>query len=268
MLAGELANFFAYVFSPPTLVTPLGSFSSLVLTVMFSHLFTSDNLNVFGALGCLLAISGLSTMVLTVPEEQSVASVLEVWELAKKPGFVTYVAAVFLVLATLTCHAAPSHGSSNVLIYSSISAMVGALSIMAAKGLAIAVRLTLSGSNQFGHGLTYFFPLVIAASLLIQQNYTNKALDIFKGGLVIPINYIVFNVTTIAGYLILFQVSQTVVEVGSELCGFVTIVSGIFLIYSTKSMDTPPISGLLRCGLKPRSDSSRSNMPVHQHGRA
>lgn len=32
MMAGELANFSAYAFSPPTLVTPLGSFSSIVLT--------------------------------------------------------------------------------------------------------------------------------------------------------------------------------------------------------------------------------------------
>lgn len=49
---------------------------------------------------------------------------------------------------------------------------------------------------------------MIVTSLIVQQSYTNKALDIFTSGLVIPVNYIVFNISTITGYIILFQVCR------------------------------------------------------------
>lgn len=41
-----------------------------------------------GILGCLLCIVGSTVIVLHAPEEQSLTSVEEIWELATQPGMV------------------------------------------------------------------------------------------------------------------------------------------------------------------------------------
>jgi hypothetical protein len=50
------------------------------------------------------------------------------------------------------------------------------------------------------------------------------------------------------------------VEIGTEVCSFVTICSGVFLIFSTKGMDTSSVSGLLRVGPK----ANREDLGVPQ----
>lgn len=71
--------------SPFALFFPLTP-TPLALRVIFAHLFANERLNMFGALGCILAVAGSMTMTLSVPEERSFNSVLEVWQLAIQPG--------------------------------------------------------------------------------------------------------------------------------------------------------------------------------------
>jgi len=51
---------------------------------------------------------------------------------------------------------------------------------MAIKGFGIAVKLTLSGSNQFVYPSTYVFMIVVVVCILTQMNYFNKALCQFS----------------------------------------------------------------------------------------
>ena len=74
----------------------------------------------------------------------------------------------------------PRYGRKNPLIYISICSTVGSVSIMAVKGVGIAVKLTLAGNNQFTHPSTYVFVLVTAVCILTQMNYFNKALSQFN----------------------------------------------------------------------------------------
>ncbi|KAI4364340.1 hypothetical protein MLD38_020448 [Melastoma candidum] len=57
MIVGEIANFVAYIYAPAVLVTPLG------------------------------ALMGSTMIVLHAPQEQSIDSVIEIWELATQPGY-------------------------------------------------------------------------------------------------------------------------------------------------------------------------------------
>ena len=66
------------------------------------------------------------------------------------------------------------------MVYISICSLAGSVSIMAVKGFGIAVKLTLTGHNQFTHPSTYVFAIVTAGCILVQMNYFNKALDIFS----------------------------------------------------------------------------------------
>jgi hypothetical protein len=75
---------------------------------------------------------------------------------------------------------APKYGRTNPLVYISICSLVGSVSIMAIKGFGIAVKLTLSGNNQFIYVSTYIFGLVVSFCIMIQMNYFNKALDTFS----------------------------------------------------------------------------------------
>jgi hypothetical protein len=74
----------------------------------------------------------------------------------------------------------PRYGRKNPLIYISICSTVGSVSIMAVKGVGIAVKLTLGGYNQFTHPSTYVFILVTVVCILTQMNYFNKALSQFN----------------------------------------------------------------------------------------
>jgi len=75
---------------------------------------------------------------------------------------------------------APIHGTSNPLVYLSICSLVGSISIMAIKGLGVALKLTFAGNNQLTHAPTYFFGIVVVVSIATQMNYFNKALDVFS----------------------------------------------------------------------------------------
>lgn len=85
MVIGELANFAAYAFAPAALVTPLGALS-IIISAVLAHIFLKEHLNVFGALGCLLCITGSITIVLHAPAERPIESVAQVWSLAMQPG--------------------------------------------------------------------------------------------------------------------------------------------------------------------------------------
>jgi hypothetical protein len=65
---------------------------------------------------------------------------------------------------------------------------------MAVKGLGIALKLTIAGSNQFTHPSTYVFMIVVVVCILVQMNYFNKALDQFSTTLYFPRGVVFTNI--------------------------------------------------------------------------
>jgi hypothetical protein len=65
------------------------------------------------------------------------------------------------------------------------SSLVGSLSVMAVKGVGIALVNTISGkSNDFANGLTYVCIANLIVCVAIQMNYLNKALDCYNTSVV------------------------------------------------------------------------------------
>jgi magnesium transporter len=236
MVVGEGANFAAYAFAPAILVTPLGALSILVSAIL-AHVLLNERLNVFGLVGCVLCITGSLAIVLHAPEEAPLTSVLQVWELAIQPAFVLYAAAALGATCALIWRVPPDVQATNVLVYVGICSTVGSLSVMACKALGTALKLTAEGNNQLTHPQTYFFLAVVAASVITQMNYLNKALDLFNTAIVTPIYYVMFTSLTIAASMIMFREQQTPAAVATELSGFITIVCGTFLLHATKDLD-------------------------------
>ena len=133
---------------------------------------------------------------------------------------------------------APAYGQSNILVYIAICSLIGSLSVMGCKGLSIAIILTVEGTSQLQNPLSWFFLFAVAVCIAIQMNYLNKSLDIFNTSIVTPIYYVMFTTLTITASAILFHEwkSLTTVNVIGALCGFATIICGVFLLHSFKDI--------------------------------
>lgn len=132
MILGEGANFAAYAFAPAILVTPLGALS-IIISAILAHVLLNEKLNTSGVLGCILCINGSLSIVLYAPPESQVSSVVEIWQLAMQPAFITYTAFAVSVILFLMFYVAPTHGTSNMLVYLGICSLAGSLSVMSCK---------------------------------------------------------------------------------------------------------------------------------------
>ncbi|KAH7434171.1 hypothetical protein KP509_06G003900 [Ceratopteris richardii] len=189
-----------------------------------------ERLHIFGMLGCILCVVGSISIVLHAPAEREIESVKEVWTLATEPVF----------------HFVPLYGNTHVMVYIGICSLMGSLSVMSVKALGIALKLTFEGMNQLIYPETWTFAVVVATCILTQMNYLNKALDTFNTAVVSPIYYVMFTSLTILASVIMFKDwdRQNPSQIITELCGFVTILSGTFLLHTTKDMGDNMTSGL------------------------
>ncbi|KVH93530.1 Magnesium transporter NIPA [Cynara cardunculus var. scolymus] len=215
MVVGEVANFAAYAFAPAIL-----------------------RLHIFGVLGCALCVVGSTTIVLHAPQERAIESVAEVWDLATEPAFVLYGVLVLVAVFVLVLHYIPLYGQTHVMCYIGVCSLVGSLSVMSVKALSIALKLTFSGTNQLVYPQTWAFTVCVLLCVITQMNYLNKALDTFNTAVVSPIYYVMFTTLTILASVIMFKDwdGQDPTQIITELCGFVTILSGTFLLHKTKDM--------------------------------
>ena len=130
------------------------------------------------------------------------------------------------------------YGQTNPLVYISITGMIGSLTVMGCKGLGVALKETFDGNQQFGNWLTWFVIVWVASCIVVQMNYLNKALDIFNTSVVTPILYVVFTTFVIIASAILFKewFSLSPEDILGNICGFLTVVAGIFLLQAFKEM--------------------------------
>lgn len=240
MIVGELANFAAYAFAPPILVTPMGALS-IVVSAILAHLCLDEKLNTFGIVGCMLCIVGSTTIVLHAPPERPIGSIGEMFALAEQPGFLIYTLVALSVTLLLILGVAPKYGKTHIFVNIGICSLMGSLSVMSCKALGLALRLTFAGDNQLLYPSTYLCILIVAICIVTQMNYLNKALDLFNTAIVSPIYYVMFTTLTILASFILLQPPQYFKAYLSQACGFLAIVGGTFILHTTKDME---IAGL------------------------
>ncbi|KAJ7913407.1 magnesium transporter NIPA-domain-containing protein [Mycena leptocephala] len=169
--AKEVANFDAYTFAPPTMVTPLGALSVIVAAVFASFLL-NERLGHLGCAGCTLCILGSSIIILHTPEDQELETVTH---------FLEYAAFTVLIVSLIMASGvAPQHGRTKPLVSISIASLVGDVSVMFVKGFSVALKFTFSGENQFVYPSTYLFIFIAGVCIVVQLNYANKVLDLFS----------------------------------------------------------------------------------------
>ncbi|XP_076446791.1 magnesium transporter NIPA2-like isoform X1 [Babylonia areolata] len=238
MTLGEFANFAAYAFAPATLVTPLGALSVLVSAVLASRVL-KERLNLLGKVGCLLCVLGSTIMVIHSPKEQEVGSMEDLKAMVAEPAFVVYAALVVILSIFLMIHTAPRYGNKNVLIYITICSGLGSFTVMGCKGVGVGLKETFAGINQFTNWMFYILLFVVVTCILIQLNYLNRALDTFNTAVVTPIYYVFFTSLVMVASMILFKEwsSMGIQDILGDLCGFLTVICGIFLLNAFKDFD-------------------------------
>ncbi|XP_021290425.1 probable magnesium transporter NIPA2 isoform X2 [Herrania umbratica] len=223
------------------LVTPLGALS-IIFSAVLAHFILEERLHIFGVLGCALCVVGSTTIVLHAPQERNIESVKEVWQLATEPGFLAYTLLILILVAVLIFRYVPRYGQTHLIVYVGICSLMGSLTVMGVKAVGIALKLSFSGMNQFKYYQTWVFTFVVTFCCLLQVNYLNKALDTFNTAVISPVYYVMFTTFTIIASMIMFKEwdSQAAADIATELCGFVTILSGTFLLHKTKDMGKSP----------------------------
>ncbi|CAN1835271.1 Probable magnesium transporter NIPA2 [Linum perenne] len=211
-------------------------------SAVLAHFILQEKLHIFGVLGCVLCVVGSSTIVLHAPQERSIESVRQVWQLATEPGFLVYSALVVIAVSVLIFYCVPRYGQTHMIVYVGICSLMGSLTVMSVKAVSIALKLSFSGMNQFTYFETWIFTIIVVTCCLLQINYLNKALDTFNTAVISPVYYVMFTSFTILASMIMFKDwdSQNASQIATELCGFVTILSGTFLLHRTKDMGDKP----------------------------
>ncbi len=261
VIVGEVANFAAYTFAPPILVTPLGALSVLIGAVLASFIL-KEELGRLGRVGCALCLVGTLIIILNAPEDKEIKTVDEILNYALQPGafearlrdrsvrltdasaftspgFMLYCISVLCFSVWMIYRVVPKYGKRTPLVYISICSSVGSISVMSVKGFGVALKLTLDGNNQFTHPSTYCFALVVVVCILVQMNYFNKALDQFSTNVVNPIYYVMFTTSTIFASFLLFRGFNTegAAPAVSLLCGFIVIFLGVYLLNLNRLID-------------------------------
>lgn len=145
---------------------------------------------------------------------------------------------VIMIALFLIFYYGPRHGKTNILVYIAICSLIGSLSVMGCKGLGIVIKQTLHGHSQLANPVAWGLLAAVLACVMTQMNYLNKALDIFNTSLVTPIYYVMFTTLTIIASAILFrewEVMNSKDTIGA-ICGFLTIVFGVFLLHAFKDV--------------------------------
>uniref|UniRef100_A0A6N2LSP3 Probable magnesium transporter n=1 Tax=Salix viminalis TaxID=40686 RepID=A0A6N2LSP3_SALVM len=250
------AGGYTYLYEPLCLCicTSYSSHSSWSTHAALAHAILQEKLHSFGILGCALCVVGSTTIVLHAPQEREIESVKEVWDLATEPAFLLYAAIVITAVVVIIIRAIPHYGQTQVMVYISICSLMGSLSVMSVKALGIALKLTFSGMNQLLYPQTWALTLVVLTCVITQINYLNKALDTFNAAVVSPIYYVMFTSFTILASVIMFKDwdGQKASQIVTEICGFVAILSGTFLLHKTKDM------------VEGSSQSSSLRLPKHE----
>ncbi|XP_022762787.1 probable magnesium transporter NIPA3 isoform X3 [Durio zibethinus] len=219
MVVGEIANFAAYAFAPAILVTPLGA-----LSIIIRH----GNISLRLRFGILLLIANYHF---------SCSAALAHIILRERLHTFGILGCVLCVVGstTIVLHAPPERQIESVTEVWDLATEPGFLFYTALVLTAVFILIF------------HFVPLYGQTHIMVYIGVCSlvgsiSALDTFNTAVVSPIYYVMFTSLTILASVIMFKDwdRQNPTQIITEMCGFVTILSGTFLLHKTKDMVDGP----------------------------
>ncbi|KAF7316459.1 hypothetical protein MIND_00164900 [Mycena indigotica] len=217
LAVGEAANFAAYTFAPPVMVTPLGALSVIIGAILASVIL-NEKLGHLGRVGCALCILGTTIIVLHAPADADITTITQFLDYALAPGFLFYcfTATVFsLAMIFRCCAQVRAHESAGVHKHSKYCG----------RGISHVHQRIWHCVEAYMGGQQ---PVRLPKHLPIRINWA----DIFSVNLVNPLYYVGFCTATIVASLILFKGFNTTSPANtiSLLCGFIITFLGVHIL--------------------------------------
>lgn len=239
MNIGELGNFISYAFAPASVVAPLGTFA-LIANCFFAPLMLKERFRKRDFLGILIAVIGAVTVVLSAnPSDVRLGPDALVHAITQRP-FVIYAAIYIAGAVILTTMSERGAGKQYVYVDVGLCALFGGFTVLATK--AFSTLLTLEAFEMFTQWITYPVLLVLIGTGVGQIRYLNRALMRFDSKVVVPTQFVMFNISAIVGSAILYGdfARATFHQIVTFLYGCGATFAGVFIIAWAPSTPQDP----------------------------
>ncbi|KAG9127841.1 hypothetical protein FRC07_008484 [Ceratobasidium sp. 392] len=260
MNIGEIGNFLSYAYAPASLVAPLGAVA-LIANCFFAPLILHERFRTQDLLGIALAIFGAITVVYA---SQSSSPRIDpdalIYYLTRVP-FLIWAALNVVAIISLSVMSAQRdklerrgwvRGDRWALVDVGLCALFGGFTVLSTK--AVSSLLSTEWAKVFTEWIFYPSILVLALTGVGQVRHLNRALHHHESRVVIPTQFVMFNLTAIVGSAILYRDFDKINfhRFLTFFYGCMTTFLGVYLL--TRSSDPP-------------SDptSSAASSPTHAH---
>ncbi|BGP27389.1 hypothetical protein JCM10295v2_006357 [Rhodotorula toruloides] len=176
MVAGEVGNFIAYGFAPPSVVAPLGVVA-LIANVFLAPVIVREPFRKKDLIGVGIAIVGGATVVYASRQRDVKLTPSEFVAAISRPLFIIYAVSCAVSMSILAYFSRTKTGDRFVIVDLSF----------------------------FKYSITYAVILTLALSAFLQLNYLQKSLQRFESRVVIPAQFTTFSLSTIVGSAILYR---------------------------------------------------------------
>ncbi|KAG8743964.1 hypothetical protein FRC10_011038 [Ceratobasidium sp. 414] len=211
MNIGEIGNFLSYAYAPASLVAPLGAVA-LISNCFFAPLILHERFRTQDLLGIALSICGAVTVVFA---SQSSSPRLDpdalIHDLTQVPFLVwaaLNVAAIILLSGMSSQRNKLERigwvkGDRWALVDVGLCALFGGFTVLSTKG--VSSLLSTEWAKAFTEWIFYPLILTVALTGVGQVRHLNRALQHHESRVVIPTQFVMFNLTAIVGSAILYR---------------------------------------------------------------
>ncbi|KAF9651280.1 DUF803-domain-containing protein, partial [Thelephora ganbajun] len=232
MNVGELGNFISYAFAPASVVAPLGT-SALIANCFFAPLLLKERFRRVEFLGIFISILGAVTVVLSTNTSDTRLDRDALMEAVTQKPFIIYSIVYVVGAFILTGLSASHHGRDWVFVDVGLCALFGGFTVLATK--ALSTLLTMEWIKIFTEWITYPIVAILLGTGIGQIRYLNRALMRFDSKIVVPAQFVLFNLSAILGSAILYGdfKEATFHQLVTFIYGCAATFGGVYLIART-----------------------------------
>ncbi|KAI9001310.1 DUF803-domain-containing protein [Trametes punicea] len=229
MNVGELGNFISYAFAPASVVAPLGTFA-LIANCIFAPLMLGERFRKRDFLGIVIAVIGAVTVVLSANPSDTRLDPEHLIKALTQRAFEVYAIVYIIGIFILSGLSEGPAGSRWVYIDVGLCALFGGFTVLSTK--AVSTLLTLEWLQIFKEWITYPVIAVLVLTGVGQIRYLNRALMRFDSKIVVPTQFVMFNLSAIVGSAILYGdfKQATFHQLVTFLYGCGATFAGVFII--------------------------------------
>lgn len=201
MNVGEMGNFISYAFAPASIVAPLGTFA-LVANCFFAPLLLKERFRKVEIFGIVVAILGAITVVLSTNTSDTRLNRDDLIRAISEQPFIIYSVIYLFGIIILSGLSAGATGKNWVFVDVGLCALFGGFTVLSTK--ALSTLITMEWIRVFTEWITYPIVLTLVVTGIGQIRYLNRALMHFDSKIVIPTQFVLFNLSAIIGSAILY----------------------------------------------------------------